>query len=93
MAWKVIEALGLSWWSVLETASWGTEEPRNVKIHATDIVRLSYVTTAAAETFVRSLYFTIVAAETLVYIKGKLQSTNKHSRPVYLHMDQPGSTG
>lgn len=37
-----------------------------MKMHAIDTVRLSFVTTTAIETFVRSLYFTMVAAETLV---------------------------
>ena len=86
---EVIEAPGLSWWSVLETASRGIQGLRRLKIHATDIVRLRYFTTMAIETFVRSFYFATVATETLVYRKEKHQSTNKHSRPVFHHVDQP----
>ena len=85
ISWKVIEASSLSWWSILETASWGIKEPRDLKIHAIDTVRSSYFTIAAIETFVRSFYFTTAATEILIYIKEKHQSANKHSGPVFHH--------
>lgn len=64
-----------------------------MKMHAIDTVRLASVTTTAIETSVRSLYFTMVAAETLVWIKERHQSTNKHCRPALNHVDRSEPLG
>lgn len=93
ISWKVMEAVGLSGWHVLETASQGIKGPRNLKIHTTDIMRLSYFTTVVIVTLVRPFYFSPAATETLVYTKENHQSTSEHSRPAFQHVAQAGSAG